>query len=432
MNTSAHQANDPTTVEMPKPTVAPMVLSLSIALIAVGMATSFAFLAVGLVIFVAGLAMWISQLLPGRGHWHEPRVEPAKRPQPVIAAAGEVERLRVGMPGYRLRLPVKVRPISAGVKGGLVGGLIMPVPAMIYGILSGHGIWWPVNLLAGMAVPGVGNLSTAEMEQFRPPLVALGIAIHIVVSLILGLVYGVLMPMLPRIPKPLAWGALLMPLLWTAVNFVALGIVNPLVRARIEWPWFILSQFVFGVVAALVFMSFEKRNAIVAGLIGGIVGGVLMAVPALLWSLATGHGIWYPINLLSAVAIPHAGDPSLIELQQFHSDWFLAAVVAHAVLSLAFGLAFALVLPGLPTIPAPLAWGALVMPLLWTAWSYGLMGVVNPVLQQRVDWPWFVVSQFVFGLVAAIVVVRSEEIVVPPAGHGLDHPADRAGNSGKH
>jgi hypothetical protein len=152
---------------------------------------------------------------------------------------------------------------------------------MIYGILSGHGIWWPVNLLAGMAVPGVGNLSTAEMEQFRPPLVALGIAIHIVVSLILGLVYGVLMPMLPRIPKPLAWGAL-------------------------------------------------------------------------------------------------------------------------------------------------------VMPLLWTAWSYGLMGVVNPVLQQRVDWPWFVVSQFVFGLVAAIVVVRSEEIAVPPAGHGLDHPAERAGDSGKH
>jgi hypothetical protein len=247
---------------------------------------------------------------------------------------------------------------------------------------------------------------------------ALGIAIHIVVSLVLGLVYGVLMPMLPKVPKPLAWGALLMPLLWTAVNFVALGMVNPLIRAKIEWPWFILSQFVFGVVAATVFMSLKDRNAIVAGLIGGVFGGVLMAIPALLWSLATGHGIWYPINLLSAVAISHAGEPSVVELQQFHSDWFLAAVVAHAVLSLAFGLAFALVLPGLPTIPAPLAWGALVMPLLWTAWSYGLMGVVNPVLQQRVEWPWFIVSQFVFGLVAAIVVVRSEEIAVPPAGHG--------------
>ena len=198
MNAHANQADDPAAVEMPKPTIAPMVLSLSIMLIAAGLATSVTFLFVGLVLFVVGLAMWIAQLLPGRGHWHEPRVEPAQRPQPVVAAAGEVERLRAGMPGYRLRLPVKVHPISAGVKGGLVGGLVMPLPAMLYGILSGHGIWWPVNLLAGMVVPGVGNLTTAEMEQFRPPLLALGIAIHIVVSLILGLVYGVLMPMLPK------------------------------------------------------------------------------------------------------------------------------------------------------------------------------------------------------------------------------------------
>jgi hypothetical protein len=255
---------------------------------------------------------------------------------------------------------------------------------------------------------------------------ALAIAIHIVVSLVFGLVYGVLMPMLPKIPKPLAWGALLMPILWTGVNFVALGFVNPLIRSNIEWPWFILSQFVFGVVAATVFMSLKKRNAVVAGLAGGAAGGLLMAIPAVLWSLATGHGIWYPINLLSAIAIPHAGEPSLVELQQFHSDWFTAAVFAHAVLSLLFGLAFALVLPALPTIPAPIAWGALVMPLLWTAWSYGLMGVVNPVLQKRVDWPWFIVSQFVFGLVAAIVVVRAEEIAVPPAGHGPDRSGEFA------
>ena len=64
------------------------------------------------------------------------------------------------------------------------------------------------------------------------------------------------------------------------------------------------------------------------------------------------------------------------------------------------------------------------MPLLWTAMSYGLMGVVNPVLQERVDWPWFVVSQFVFGIVAAIVVVRSEEVYIPPAGTGPERPVE--------
>jgi hypothetical protein len=64
------------------------------------------------------------------------------------------------------------------------------------------------------------------------------------------------------------------------------------------------------------------------------------------------------------------------------------------------------------------AWGGLVLPLLWTGTSYGLMGVVNPVLQQRVDWVWFIVSQFVFGLAAALVVLRSAVIRIPPAGAG--------------
>jgi hypothetical protein len=51
------------------------------------------------------------------------------------------------------------------------------------------------------------------------------------------------------------------------------------------------------------------------------------------------------------------------------------------------------------------------------------MGIVNPVLQERVDWPWFVASQFVFGIVAAIVIVRSEEVYIPPAGKGPDRTA---------
>ena len=55
-----------------------------------------------------------------------------------------------------------------------------------------------------------------------------------------------------------------------------------------------------------------------------------------------------------------------------------------------------------------------------SAASYALMGVVNPVLQEKVDWPWFIVSQFIFGLVAAIVVVRSEMVHIPPAGRGPD------------
>jgi hypothetical protein len=72
-----------------------------------------------------------------------------------------------------------------------------------------------------------------------------------------------------------------------------------------------------------------------------------------------------------------------------------------------------------PSAAGSLAWGGVLFPVFWSTVSYGLMGIVNPVLQQRVNWPWFVVSQFVFGVVAAVVVDRSEKIPVPPAGHGV-------------
>ncbi len=423
MSVPSTRSEKPAAVEMPRPTVAPLVLAAGMALVAVGVATSYVFVLVGAIVLTTGLAFWIAQLLPGRGHVHEPLVEPAQRPAAVTATTGDVERIRRGMPGYRLRLPERVHPISAGIKGGLVGGLVMPLPAMMYGLLSGHGIWMPINLLSGMVLPGIDQLTVPELEEFRPTLVVTGGVIHACVSLILGMIYGVLMPMLPRVTKPLAWGAVLMPIFWTAISFTALGVFNPAVRTRIDWPWFIASQFIFGVVAALVFMRLEKRNAITAGALCGIAGGLLMPIPALLWALSTRHSIWYPINLLSAMGVRHAAELPTTELEQFHAEWLLAGIALHALFSICFGLAYAIVLPRVPAIPTPMVWGGLIMPLLWTASSYALMGVVNPVLQQYVDWPWFMASQFVFGIVAALVVVRSEMVYTEPAGSGPEGPA---------
>lgn len=407
-------------VEMPRPTAAPLILSAGVLLLAFGLATNLTFSIVGVVLVVCGLGSWIAHLMPGRGHMHEPLVAAPSRAVAATPALGTVEQLRPGAPGYRLRLPEQVHPISAGIKGGIAGGIVMPLPALIYGLLSGHGIWFPVNLLAGMVLPGVGDLTPDELKRFNGLLLGVAVAIHIVLSLVLGLVYGVLLPTLPRIAKPLAWGGLLMPLLWTGVSFLCMGIVNPLLQQGVDWPWFVVSQFIFGVVAAMFVMRHPDWRPISAGLAGGLFGGLLMPIPAVLWSLATGHGIWYPMNLLAGTALPGMGHLPLAELEQFRADWFGIALGMHVGMSTLFGLVYGLLLMRVPAIPAALAWGGLLLPLLWTATSYGLMGVVNPVLHDQVDWPWFVVSQFVFGLVAAIVVLRSEMVHIPPAGQGPD------------
>jgi hypothetical protein len=412
----------PDSVEMPKPTVAPMVLSLGLMLLAAGVVWGAAFLVVGSTVLVCGLGLWIADLLPGRGHIHEPLAEPSARAKPVTGREGLVTELRPGVPGYRTQLPLRVHPISAGVRGGILGGLVIPFPALIYGVISGHGIWYPVNLLAGMVVPGIDKLSPTELEQFHASFVLIGLVIHAAISVSFGLLYGVLLPTLPSIPKPLAWGGLLMPLLWTAVSFCLMGAVNPALKSGVDWPSFVLSQFIFGIVAALVFMRARRLRSLTAGVLGGIVGGLLMPIPAVLWGIATGRGIWYPVNLLAGMVERGIDQRPLEELKLFHADWLIAALALHATLSVGFGLLYGLALPKLPVIPGPMCWGSLLMPMLWTGMSFGLMGVVNPVLQRSVDWPWFIVSQFIFGLAASIVVVRSESIPVPPAGSGPSPP----------
>jgi uncharacterized membrane protein YagU involved in acid resistance len=255
----SHQPPAAESVDMPEATAWPLVLGVGVALLAAGLATHLVLSLVGGVLLVFGLAGWIGQLLPGRGHVHEPLAEPALRPPPIAGAPGTVEQLRPGMPGHRFRLPEKVHPISAGVKGGIVGGLVMPIPAFAYGILSGQGIWLPINLLAGMALPGIDDLPVEELRQFRPAFFLLAIFIHAVISLIIGLMYGVLLPTFPNIAGgPLVFGGLIMPLLWTGASYGLMGVLNPALRQHVDWNWFIISQLVFGVAAAIVVTRSER------------------------------------------------------------------------------------------------------------------------------------------------------------------------------
>src|SRR6516162_3972211 len=166
-------------VEMPEATAAPLILGMGIVLLGAGVALNLTLSIVGAIVFVAGLGAWIGHLMPGRGHFHEERVPAEQRPQETTAAPGTVEQLVTGMPGYRMRLPLKIHPTSAGIKGGLLGGLVMPVPALIWGVISGYGIWYPINLLAGMVIAGVETMPTAELKEFHFSLFLVGLIIHV-------------------------------------------------------------------------------------------------------------------------------------------------------------------------------------------------------------------------------------------------------------
>src|SRR5262245_43740002 len=114
-------------VEMPAPTAWPLVFAAGVTLVLAGVVTSWALTIVGAVLAVLGSIGWLRQLGP-EGEMAERRSE--RRPLPPRPAAFPVQPIRPGLPGHRMRLPEKMHPYSAGVKGGIIGGLVMPIPAL--------------------------------------------------------------------------------------------------------------------------------------------------------------------------------------------------------------------------------------------------------------------------------------------------------------
>ena len=83
-------------------------------------------------------------------------------------------------------------------------------------------------------------------------------------------------------------------------------------------------------------------------------------------------------------------------------------VAGYDITSLLVGLLYGAMLPMMPRRPVVL--GGLIAPLMWSGLIHSILGIVNPVLNQRIDWLWFVASQVGFGIVAGIVVSRQERI----------------------
>ena len=239
----------PETIEQPAPTVWPLALAFGVTLMFAGLVTHMLVSVVGAILMVTAGIGWWRQVLP------EPHVEYVSVPSlpeedEAWLATRSISRLAPGEAGHRVRIPVEVQPISAGIKGGLVGGAAMAIVALTYGVVMQRSLWYPVNLLAAVAMPGMAEAGVAELRAFDPTALIIGIIAHGVISILAGLLYAVILPMLAR--RHMLWGGLVAPLLWTGGLWTVLGIVNPVLNARVDWAWFIVSQIVYGLAAGYV------------------------------------------------------------------------------------------------------------------------------------------------------------------------------------
>jgi hypothetical protein len=256
-NPETAQALEPRELEAPASTAWPMIMALGLMLTFAGLVTSVVTSAVGFALFCAGAVGWFREVLPSE-HRELVAIQPA--PTPVIAHEVGVDYLRVGELGNRAVLPLEIYPYSAGIRGGIAGGIAMAILAVLQGIALHGSPWYTINILAATAMANLANADTATLSSFIPEAFLAALVIHAIGSILVGLLYGVMLPMFPRYPA--LWAAIVAPLLWTGLLWSSLSVINPVLDARIEWRWFILCQIAFGAVAGFVVNLSERVHTL--------------------------------------------------------------------------------------------------------------------------------------------------------------------------
>ena len=239
----------PREIEVPAPTSWPFILAFGFTLLFAGLVTSVSVSILGAVLSLAGCIGWFREVFPQE---HQEIVPVVPEDMRVTTERHVVERLPVPVSQLRAWLPVHTYPISAGVKGGWAGSVAMAVLACVYGVLKAGSIWYPINLLAAVVYAESLKLGPAQLYSFHADSFAIALVLHVIVSALVGLLYGAMLPMFAR--RPILLGGLIAPVLWSGLIYTILGLVNPLLASHIDWPWFIASQVAFGIVAGLVVM----------------------------------------------------------------------------------------------------------------------------------------------------------------------------------
>ena len=240
-------------VVLPEPTAWPVVLAVGLTLLFAAMVTNTIIAYLGGVLVIFGAVGWFRDVLP-----HEKHEEIPVAVQELVftSTRTSVERLHftnASSPSATTghgRTAVQTNPVLSGLKGGIAGGIAMIFPALLYGLIAYHSIWYTVNLLGGAGVAALQNATPEQIAQFHWGGLLVASLIQAVTCVLVGLLYGALLPVLPR--HPIILGGLVAPALWTGLLHSSLGLINPFLDARIDWWWFAASQVTFGLVAGYV------------------------------------------------------------------------------------------------------------------------------------------------------------------------------------
>src|ERR1700722_12238552 len=244
---------NPEQIEVPAPTAWPVVLAFGMTLVFAGLVTAEPVSILGAILALAGATGWFRDVLPVEQH---EEVGVVREDIAIETSRVTVDRITVLHDLPRASLPIEIYPISAGVKGGLAGSVAMALLAGAYGLFSGNGMWYPMNLLVAGLFPEMATQTASQIAAFSTRAFVAAVPIHSMISLLVGLLYGAMLPMASK--RPVLLGGFAAPLLWSFLIYGCLAAINPVMNERIDWLWFVLSQIGFGIVAGLIVTRQER------------------------------------------------------------------------------------------------------------------------------------------------------------------------------
>jgi hypothetical protein len=240
---------------VPAPTAWPFIAAFGITLTFTGLVTHPAVSMVGVMVLLRAAAGWWFDVLPEQKE-EAALVRISERSWAEPKSSSAVDHLAAGVGSHRVRVPVQVHPYLTGLYGGLAGAVAMAVVAMFFGLIAQRSIWYPINLLAAGVLPSLAAAPIDQLRNFSEAGLIAGSLIHGTLSLFVGLLYAVSLPMFPR---GASWrSGLVTPVLWSGLVASTLSVINPTLNERIEWFWFVGSQIAFGLAAAWVIARTAK------------------------------------------------------------------------------------------------------------------------------------------------------------------------------
>lgn len=243
-------------IEMPAPSFWPMVMAFGLTLLLAGMVTHYAVSIVGFIVLLRAALGWWRDVIPKELHEHIPIRLPEEWAAPIRTSGRSIARLHVGVEHHRMHYPEQVHPYMAGVWGGLLGGAVMAALACGYGLIFQHSIWYPINLLAAMVIPSIADSSVAGLHSFNGTDFVVAFFAHGFVSVLVGVLYAVTLPMFPK-RAPL-WAGFIAPIFWTGLIAATLSLTNPALNEHINWLSFVICQLGFGLAAGFVVAKTQR------------------------------------------------------------------------------------------------------------------------------------------------------------------------------